>query len=462
MRDELYCIDNVTFKGRKMLIPKRLRGKVLEGLHAAHQGEVSMKFNARERLFWPGLDSDISLKRKQCQSCNENAPSQAAESLVMTPTPDSPFEKKVTDLCEINGYSYLVYADRYSGWAEVTKLKCSKFDTVQRHLMSWFTTFGIPDEISSDGGPPFNSSKYDNFCKSWGIKKRLSSAHYSQSNGRAEAAVKSMKRILRGNLNSLTGEVDTHKAACAIMTHRNTPSRDTGLSPAEMIYGHRIRDHIPNKFRSRREEWIKIPQNIDRTSPTENKQESRRLLPPLSEGDRVMVQNQIGNKPKRWSKTGTILEVMPHRQYKVRLDGSSRVTLRNRRFLRKITPANPNRTSLWKHKNITNTNLPYSKPSHKRFSTYRPPRKPETIIDEHPKYKSLAPQPIAMPPMEHASPMEPQSPTVNMPPATRTNIADITPQSTTYPPASPIPEIVHSPRRSNRQRTQVKRLIEEM
>ena len=67
-----------------------------------------------------------------------------------------------------------------------------------------------------------------------------------------------------------------------------------------------------------------------------------------------------------------------------------------------------------------------------------------------------------MPPMEHASPMEPQSPTVNMPPATRTNIADITPQSTTYPPASLIPEIVHSPRRSNRQRTQVKRLIEEM
>ena len=97
MRDDLYVIENVPFKGKKMLVPKKLRSQVLDGLHAAHQGVSSMKLNARERMFWPGLDADINQRRNQCQSCNENAPSQAAEPMITTQIPDSPFEKVVTD-----------------------------------------------------------------------------------------------------------------------------------------------------------------------------------------------------------------------------------------------------------------------------------------------------------------------------------------------------------------------------
>jgi hypothetical protein len=115
MRDDLYVIENVPFKGKKMLIPKKLRSQVLDGLHAAHQGVSSMKLNARERMFWPGLDADINQRRNQCRSCNENAPSQAAEPMITTPIPDSPFEKVVTDLFKVGSRPYLVYADRYSG-----------------------------------------------------------------------------------------------------------------------------------------------------------------------------------------------------------------------------------------------------------------------------------------------------------------------------------------------------------
>ena len=38
MRNELYVVDMAPFKGRKMLIPSKLRPSVLEGLHAANQG----------------------------------------------------------------------------------------------------------------------------------------------------------------------------------------------------------------------------------------------------------------------------------------------------------------------------------------------------------------------------------------------------------------------------------------
>ena len=52
----------------------------------------------------------------------------------------------------------------------------------------------------------------------------------------------------------------------------------------------------------------------------------------------MAVQNQTGRHPTKWDKTGTILENRPHSQVLIRMDGSRRVTLRNRRFVKQILP----------------------------------------------------------------------------------------------------------------------------
>ena len=52
-----------------------------------------------------------------------------------------------------------------------------------------------------------------------------------------------------------------------------------------------------------------------------------------------MLQNQLGNKPKRCDKRGVVVQTDPKtRQYKVTTFGSRRLTLRNSKFLRKCTP----------------------------------------------------------------------------------------------------------------------------
>ena len=76
-----------------MLIPRKLRKSILDGLHAAHQGVTGMKLNAREGFFWSGLDADIKQRRKECQTCKENAPSQPNEPLILTPPPKMPSNK---------------------------------------------------------------------------------------------------------------------------------------------------------------------------------------------------------------------------------------------------------------------------------------------------------------------------------------------------------------------------------
>ena len=66
----------------------------------------------------------------------------------------------------------------------------------------------------------------------------------------------------------------------------------------------------------------------------------------LQVGESVQVQNQEGPLPRWWMKTGRVVETMGNKQYRVCLDESSRVMLRNRRFLRKILPVvgTPNNT----------------------------------------------------------------------------------------------------------------------
>ena len=65
-------------------------------------------------------------------------------------------------------------------------------------------------------------------------------------------------------------------------------------------------------------------------------------LPPLAIGDVVTVQDQSDpRKPGKWTKTGDIIEILPHDSYMVRIHGSRAPTQRNRKFLRRISPFHP-------------------------------------------------------------------------------------------------------------------------
>ena len=66
-----------------------------------------------------------------------------------------------------------------------------------------------------------------------------------------------------------------------------------------------------------------------------------RKMPPLGVGDKVIVQNQTGRAPNKWDKSGVIIECKPHDQVNVMMDGSRRVSLRNRQFVRKINVPMP-------------------------------------------------------------------------------------------------------------------------
>ena len=101
----------------------------------------------------------------------------------------------------------------------------------------------------------------------------------------------------------------------ALLQLRNTPDRDTKLSPAKALYGRELRDFLPRPGSALMGEmWMNLAdaweQALACRSTNAEKQwsEHTKALPPLKVGDTVMVQNQVGNSPLRWDKRGTIVK----------------------------------------------------------------------------------------------------------------------------------------------------------
>ena len=82
-----------------------------------------------------------------------------------TPSPDWPFQLICADCFELNNHSYLAIVDRFSGWLNIYHFKprCSTKNTLISTCHSLFIAYGVPEEISTDGGPQFMSNEFQNF-----------------------------------------------------------------------------------------------------------------------------------------------------------------------------------------------------------------------------------------------------------------------------------------------------------
>ena len=96
----------------------------------------------------------------------------------------------------------------------------------------------------TDSGPQFLSREFWNFTTEWAIQHVMSSPEHQISNGKADAAVKITKTIM---CKALRDGIDQY---AALLELRNTPRQDTGISPAEMMFGRNTRSgtkSIPRK-----------------------------------------------------------------------------------------------------------------------------------------------------------------------------------------------------------------------
>ena len=341
---EYSVVGNVIVINGRVVIPKSLRQAILRILHVGHCGVSGMGSRAREAICWPQMSEAIQRIRDNCDVCRGIAPSQPALPPVQSAVPEYPFQQVATDYFQEGSWHYFIFVCRYSNWLSVYQAKKGDSKELVTQLRRYMATFGVMDEISSDGATVYTSEEVRKFLKTFGVNHRTSSAYNPHSNQRAEGGVKAAKRMIKENVGP-GGSLDTDRFLAALLMHRNTPSTGTRTSPSEVIFGRKIKDLVPimpgklkmnpqwhNLLKLREEALAK--RHLKRG---EELSEHTRRLKPLTVGTSVTIQNQHGNSPKRWCNTGRIVEVGEFDKYMVKMDGSGRLTVRNRKFLKPIT-----------------------------------------------------------------------------------------------------------------------------
>ncbi|KAK6184631.1 hypothetical protein SNE40_007066 [Patella caerulea] len=211
-----------------------------------------------------------------------------------------------------------------------------------KRLRETFVTFGIPEELVVHSS---RLVRHKSFYGTGGVRHRLCPVANPHANSRAELAVKTVKRMLVDNT-SVTGSVDNDKFQRGLLVYRNSIDQETKASPALILFGRLIRDPIPilmGRYQPH-ETWKELLFHRERALAKRHSREhekwtehTRKLLSLVIE-DHVFIQNLVGNQPRQWERTGLVIEVRQFHQYVVRVDGTGRVTLRNRQHLRKFTP----------------------------------------------------------------------------------------------------------------------------
>ena len=234
VRHELTIHDGLLFKQDRVVIPSSLRSNILRKLHTAHRGSEFTLRHARSCVFWPGINSQIEDICKNCTTCAQHARQHPREPLKPYPVPTLPWQLVSQDLFALNGSAYLITVNHYSDFYELDRLPSIQSSSVIQATKQHFSRHGVPHTLLTDNGAQFTSEAFKAFAEKYKFKHITSSPYWSQSNGRAEAAVKSAKHIL------LTAE----DADLALLSVRNTPPAEHTYS--QRLFGRTLRTDLPH------------------------------------------------------------------------------------------------------------------------------------------------------------------------------------------------------------------------
>ncbi|KAL5505800.1 hypothetical protein EMCRGX_G007305 [Ephydatia muelleri] len=240
-RMELSTHDGCILWGNRVVVPEKGRNYVLQELHGGHPGISRMKSLSRTFVWWPGIDKDIEMLVSKCPQCQAARPSPPVAPLQPWSWPTRPWARlHIDDAGPVEGQMLLVVIDAHSKWIEVEVGKDATAEATIQRLRIIFSRFGIPETVMTDNGPCFSSREFHDFLKNNCVTHIRSAPYHPSSNGMAERAVQTVKQGVK----KMTTGTLRDKLARFLFQYRITPQTTTGVSPAKLLYGRRLRSRL--------------------------------------------------------------------------------------------------------------------------------------------------------------------------------------------------------------------------
>ena len=219
------------FWGSRVVIPLKLREKVLSQLHNCQPGVSPMKALSRSFVWWSNIDRGIENTVKSCRNCqmNKNNPIKA---------PIHPWEwtNKLSVRLHLDyagpyyNKMFLIIVDSLSKWIDMIPSSSATSEETIKKLQTVFANFGLSEQIVTDNGSVFTTN---------GIQQIRTAPYHPASNDQAERTVQTFKTTLNKMLNE-KGTIN-QKVQRFLMAYHTTPHSATNSTPAELLFGRRLR-----------------------------------------------------------------------------------------------------------------------------------------------------------------------------------------------------------------------------
>ena len=341
-KDELSMQQGCLLWGSRVVVPQKGRESMLNELHQEHLGSTKMKQLARSYFWWPGLDSAIEELSRSCPVClaTRDAPKKAP--LHPWDWPEKPWVRVHVDYAgPVNGTYFLVLIDAHSKWLEVLPTKDTSSSCTINLIRKVFSQFGLPLTLVSDNGSNFVSREFELFLEKNGVRHITSAPYQPSTNGQAENSVKTLKSFLK----HCAGEDWRLNLDRFLFQYRVTPHSTTGVSPAELMFGRKLRTVLDLVHPEKCVKPTVLSKQKLQKDHHDSKLSRELVLQPESP---VMVRNYSTLTKDRWIQAKVLKQTGPV-SYKCKLPGGAIVRRHQDQILTRsenAVPAAPMKTTV--------------------------------------------------------------------------------------------------------------------
>ena len=190
-----------------------------------------------------------------------------------------------------------------------------------------FSEFGTPEKVVSDNGPQYSSSEFRSFAESWGFVHTTTSPNRPQGNGFVERQIQTVKKVI------MKAHTSGNDIQLALLYFRITPISLKIPSPAEMLFGRRLKSTMVSHISNTLTEKEEIQEELMKRQSVQKKQFDKHArkqdLPHLVKDQQVLIQNQ---RSLHWEPAVIQNTTADSRSYVVRLANGT-VVRRNRQYI---------------------------------------------------------------------------------------------------------------------------------
>ncbi len=211
-----------------------------------------MKQLLRSKIWFPGIDKAAEDKVGKCLACQATLNKISREPLQMTPTPEGPWIQASADFCGPlpTGEMVLVVIDAYSRYPEVEIVSGTSASATIPAFEKIFATHGIPQEIKTDNGPPFQGEDFRRFAQEKGFSHRRITPLWPEANGQVERFMRNIGKIAK---TAHVSRKDWRREIYPfLVNYRDTPHPCTGKKPYELTMNRTIRTKMPSVMKTNR------------------------------------------------------------------------------------------------------------------------------------------------------------------------------------------------------------------